>query len=127
MDWEADWISTAEKLVRSEFERSYTAIQHVDNPEDTEDNSNKRANKKSNMFDSLPALAPPKASDLGSELDRYLSADVEHVTDAIGWWHERRHTYPSLSRMALDYLTVPGISFFFFIVSIHGTVLTSIK
>jgi len=120
MDWEADWISTAEKLVQSKFKNSYTAIQHVDNLGDTEDNSNKHANKKSNMFDSLPALAPPKASDLGSELDRHLSTDVEHVTDAIGWWHERHHTYPSLSRMALDYLTVPDMYFFFCIVSIYA-------
>ena len=85
------------------------AIQHIDNPEDTEDNCNERANKKSNIFDSLPALAPPKASNLGSELNRYLSTDAEHIINAIGWWHEHYHTYPSLSHMALDYLTVPGM------------------
>lgn len=110
MDWEADWISTAENLVRNEFKDSYidTATKNIDNLGDTEGHSDEQAKKKTNMFDSLPALAPPKASDLGSELDRYLTADVEHVTDAIIWWHERRHTYPSLSRMALDYLTIPG-------------------
>ena len=46
--------------------------------------------------------------DLGSEIDRYLSADVEHVTDPLAWWHERHGMYPQLSRMALDYLTIPG-------------------
>lgn len=108
MDWEAEWISTAERLVRNAFKESYTAIESIDNPEDTANNSGEHANKKTNIFDSLPALAPPKASDLGSELNRYLSTDVEHVTDAITWWHERRHIYPSLSRMAVDYLTIPG-------------------
>ena len=68
------------------------------------------------MFDSLPALAPPKAADLGSELNRYLTTDVEHVTDAITWWYERRNTYPHLSSMALDYLSIPGAVFILTIV-----------
>lgn len=53
-------------------------------------------------------LAPPKSTDLGSELDRYLSTDVEYVTDALKWWYERHASYPALHRMALDYLTIPG-------------------
>ena len=117
MDWEANWISTAERLVQSKFKTSYMAIQHIDNLEDMEDNCNKCANKKSNIFDSLLALAPPKVSNLGSELDHYLSTDMEHVTYAIGWWHECCHTYPSLSHMALNYLTVPGMYLSFFILS----------
>jgi hypothetical protein len=64
------------------------------------------------MFDNLAVLAPPKPADLGSELDRYLNADVEHVANPIAWWCEHRGTYPRLSRMALDYLTIPGILFF---------------
>ena len=60
------------------------------------------------MFDNLPALAPPKPADLRSEIDHYLSADVEHVTDPLAWWHERRDMYLQLSRMAFDYLTIPG-------------------
>ena len=60
------------------------------------------------MFDSLPALAPPKPADLRSELDHYLSGDVEYVTDPLDWWYKQCRTYPQLSRMALDYLTIPG-------------------
>ncbi len=63
-----------------------------------------------NVFDNLPALAPPKPSDLGSELDRFLKSDVENVTDALAWWYEMRSTFPLLSRMALDYLSIPGES-----------------
>ena len=61
-----------------------------------------------NIFDHLPALAPPKRAELRSELDSYLSTDIEHVIDPLAWWHERGGTYPHLSRMALDYLTIPG-------------------
>jgi len=60
------------------------------------------------MFDNMVALTPPSTTDLRNELDRYLSTDVEHVTDALAWWHERRTSYPRLSRMALDFLTIPG-------------------
>jgi hypothetical protein len=63
------------------------------------------------MFDKLEALAAPKASDLRSEIDRYLSTDVEDVRDAVMWWSERKSMFPMLSRMALDYLTIPGKSF----------------
>jgi hypothetical protein len=61
------------------------------------------------MFDSMSSLAPPKSADLRGELDRYLMADVEHVTDPLMWWYEWRISYPRLSRMALDYLSIPGI------------------
>ena len=61
-----------------------------------------------NIFDDLPALSAPPKSDLHDELDRYLSTDPEHVTDAFAWWYEKRVIYPRLHRMALDYLTIPG-------------------
>jgi hAT family C-terminal dimerisation region len=63
----------------------------------------------------MAALAPPQTTDLRDELDRYLSTDVEHVTDPLAWWYERRTTYPCLSRMALDYLTIPGMYFSLYI------------
>jgi hypothetical protein len=61
-----------------------------------------------NIFDALPALSAPPKSELRDELDRYLSTDPEHVTDAFAWWYEKRSVYPRLHRMALDYLTIPG-------------------
>jgi hypothetical protein len=61
-----------------------------------------------NMFDDLPTLAAPKATDLRDELDRFLSTDPEYVKDVLMWWFERQHIYPRLSRMALDYLSIPG-------------------
>ena len=71
-----------------------------------------------NIFDDLPALSAPLKSDLHDELNRYLSMDPEHVTDAITWWHEKRSIYPRLHRMALDYLTIPGMFLYYFIIII---------
>ena len=61
-----------------------------------------------NIFDRLSALALPKPADLWFEVDRYLTSDVENMVDALSWWHEKHTTYPRLSQMALDYLSIPG-------------------
>ncbi|KAF5337792.1 hypothetical protein D9758_016288 [Tetrapyrgos nigripes] len=65
---------------------------------------------KPNRFDELPALQPPQADELGDELDRYLSMDVEATKDVLGWWYEKRKNFPTLYRMALDYLTIHATS-----------------
>ena len=59
------------------------------------------------MFDDLPLLSTPHQHEC-TELERYLSIDTEHVKDALLWWFEHKHVYPQLSRMALDYLSIPG-------------------
>ncbi|KIL55579.1 hypothetical protein M378DRAFT_90715, partial [Amanita muscaria Koide BX008] len=63
-----------------------------------------------NIFDNLPSLAKPKVSHLRDELAIYLSTDIEDVKNPIAWWYERRSLFPRLSRMALDYLTIPATS-----------------
>jgi hypothetical protein len=62
----------------------------------------------SNIFDNISALMKPRHSELRNELDTYLSTDPEYVGDVLVWWFEKRRTFPRLSRMALDYLTIPG-------------------
>jgi hypothetical protein len=59
----------------------------------------------------MAALAPPKLTNLCSELDQYLGTGVEYVADPIAWWHECCTLYPQLSRMALDFLTISGMYF----------------
>lgn len=59
------------------------------------------------MFDAL--LKPSNSSETRSELDRYLSTDTEEVDDPLLWWAERRSMFPALLRMALDYLSIPGV------------------
>ncbi|TFK81776.1 hATC-domain-containing protein [Polyporus arcularius HHB13444] len=63
-----------------------------------------------NIFDKLDSLSPPQADELRDELERYLSADPEHAPDPIQWWIDRAAIYPNLSRMALDYLSIPATS-----------------
>ena len=61
-----------------------------------------------NMFDSLPSLAASRPDELCDELDCYLSTDPEGTTNPIQWWVEHSAMYPNLSRMTLDYLSIPG-------------------
>lgn len=48
------------------------------------------------------------AKSVTKELDDYLRNPVEDVSDVLKWWWDRREAYPVLSRMARDYLSVPG-------------------
>ncbi len=59
------------------------------------------------MFDNL-CSAPPTAPTNQDELARYLAAPTEAVGDVVAWWFKNRKTYPCLSRMALNYLSIPG-------------------
>jgi hypothetical protein len=43
------------------------------------------------------------------ELNNYLNSDTKDVMDPLAWWHGHRKTYPRLSQMAMDYLTIPGV------------------
>lgn len=43
------------------------------------------------------------------ELDIFLGIPVEKVEDPLVWWWDHRHAYPTLSLMAMDYLSVPGM------------------
>lgn len=65
----------------------------------------------SNLFDTaLDEESDSSLTDSRDELDVYLNADNERdADDPIMWWHQHRYTYPRLSRMARDYLTVPGM------------------
>lgn len=56
----------------------------------------------------MAAFAPPEDDELKDELARYLSTDPEYTDDVLMWWHDHEHQYPKLSRMALDFLSIPG-------------------
>jgi hypothetical protein len=65
-------------------------------------------NPSDNIFDALPELSAPSKAALYDELTRYLSEPTERVLDPLLWWIEKKAFYPRLSRMALDYLCIPG-------------------
>jgi len=58
-----------------------------------------------NIFDSIMDISPTSITD---KLHRYLAADVEDMKDGLMWWYERRMSFPHLSHMACDYLSIPG-------------------
>ena len=48
-------------------------------------------------------------SSCSCELREYLRKPVESIKEPLKWWIASHHTYPNLYRMALDYLSVPGM------------------
>jgi hypothetical protein len=105
--WEPEWIAAAKDIIRTEFNRSY-ATQPGNDEEDQDGDIEMSGKRSKNIFDNLPALSAPRLRELRDELDQYLSTDPEHVMDVLMWWTERKSMYPRLSRMALDYLSIPG-------------------
>jgi hAT family C-terminal dimerisation region len=104
-EWEAEWIEAAEDLVWAEFSRTYN-----NNPTEaaeTQGDSNAVGTTFADFGDISVAQAKTRAE---KEIDKYLRAPVESVKDPLCWWVQHRLIYPSLSRMALDYLSVPATS-----------------
>jgi hypothetical protein len=62
-----------------------------------------------NIFDALPTLSAATLAAFDDELKRYLAAPVERTLDPLRWWVENEAIYPRLSRMARDYLSIPGV------------------
>ena len=63
------------------------------------------------MFDESESSTDSNSEDeeLSNELNIYLQHKIEKVKDPVQWWFEHRTAYLHLSRMALDYLTIPGM------------------
>ena len=52
---------------------------------------------------------PEGNEDIRDELDKYLAQPLEGTGDPLQWWTERAPLFPRLSRMARDYLSIPGM------------------
>ncbi|KIK73535.1 hypothetical protein PAXRUDRAFT_178172, partial [Paxillus rubicundulus Ve08.2h10] len=81
--WEYKWIKTAEDLVCDEY-----ACLYADNSANCEvvpvvQPGSDKEKKVFNIFNNLPALAPPRVSDIGTKVQCYPSMDVEHIVDPI--------------------------------------------
>lgn len=125
MNWEEDWIATAREIVLDEYKLRYNNGQTGRTSTDTEDDSGTpgtaarhakdkgkaratHAPEEINIFDALESFPAQEHNDMEDELVRYLNSPPEPITNALLWWHDRRKTFPNLSRMALDYLAIPG-------------------
>ncbi|KAF5335255.1 hypothetical protein D9758_017390 [Tetrapyrgos nigripes] len=96
-------------IVREEFELSYKREYRDEEVDEMQVDEDEVTETKTNHFDNLPSLAPPKTDSLRDELDRYLDGDPEATEDVIAWWYDKRKSFPCLYRMALDYLTIPDV------------------
>ena len=78
------------------------------------------------MFDALPAFSAGPFFTNQDELSRYLAEDVVPMkpSDTLSWWASKKNVYPRLSRMALDYLSIPGMSSFFFLCINHANIIS---
>ena len=56
-------------------------------------------------------------TELEDELAKYLSMPWDlSVKDGLRWWYDRKHLYPHLHRMAMDYLSIAGKFIFVFLI-----------
>ena len=106
--WLDEWIEQAENMVREEYIGSY----EKKNGEPADLKAKSVTEDAVIVFGDLSVMVA-----WVSEIDDYLQLLVEPVSDLLKWWNDNCHVYPFLSRMALDYLSVPGTSacFFFYI------------
>jgi hypothetical protein len=102
--WLKTWIETAQdsELVQDEYITRYQKIQEPTSTGDKE--------KHSNNFTSFGNLSIKPLNGEMTELDLYLSQPVKNVANPLKWWLTHSHTFPTLSQMASNYLSIPATS-----------------
>jgi hypothetical protein len=100
--WEVEWIEEAESLVRDEYITKYEKSANEKTPSTSPKMKNDGGFA---SFGDLSVTTAPRAS----EIQEYLSHPVKNVKDPLRWWVDNKHVYPNLYRMALDYLSIPGM------------------
>ena len=100
------------KIVQDEYDRGYRfreEIPEAEGPEGPEPTTSNDPTTK-NLFDALLAFSTLTFGPGLDELTRYMSSSPENVKnkDLLIWWNDRKHEYPRLARMALDYHTIPS-------------------
>ena len=117
------WITTAKDIVCNKFNRSYHFWDEVSllvQPE-----SLNKTVLSTNIFDSLPTFHTSHEITV-DELTCYLSTGPKDIKneDLLKWGFECQHIYPNLSRMALNYHTIPCKSLLFGCVKMWSTLCT---
>ena len=106
--WEEDWIKQAEILVREEYHTKYEKETSF-----TVEFNRKKPTPGSQSFGTLSITTRARVS----ELQRYLRSPTVNVEEEglLKWWTKNKDAYLNLHRMALDYLSIPGLSSYDFI------------
>jgi len=101
--WEEAWYIQAKLYVRRFWEESYKSYNTAVPVEEEEVVENEFIRWRKNL------RGPVTVRD---EYDIYLSTPTVPIEDARAWWQEptQRATFPHLSKMALDLLSIPAMS-----------------
>lgn len=116
-----DWLSNAKAIVQDLWEREYRTLPityHQDEPVVKRRRLHQSALERHRAERLSSAIHPPFSSSslqtgFTDEYERWLltpSPGDNDVVDLFSYWRERRQSFPRLSRMAFDILSVPPMS-----------------
>ena len=119
-----DWIARAKEMVKDVWVTDYKPLEvdcsHDDKPSPKRQKAHYRNRFEEHRQQSRMKFARPEISQKiissAFELDEYeawLASSQEtdaSIENPIQYWHDLRHKYPRLSRMALDFLTIQPMS-----------------
>ena len=98
------------QIVQDEYDRGYRFREEIPEAEGPEPTTSTNNPTTKNLFDALPAFSTLTFGPGLDKLTCYMSSSPEDVKneDLLIWWNDRKHEYPRLSQMALDYHTIPS-------------------
>ncbi|GBE87594.1 putative AC9 transposase [Sparassis crispa] len=110
-EWDPTWIDAAENLTREEYIGTYEdAIVPIPIPAVHAGVSADADVSDNDEFAEFRNISLSGLVTVRNEIDDYLAAPLENVQDPLKWWYDNRQAYPKLSRMGLDYLSIPVTS-----------------
>ena len=103
--WPKSWHKKAKDMVKKVWEDEYWK-------ETTPAPIIQQTLKPKNDFWAEMEAADALDFDLVDEYKQYCASPIINIDDAIAWWLEptQQKTFPNLSKMALDYLSIPAMS-----------------
>ncbi|KIP01061.1 hypothetical protein PHLGIDRAFT_38406, partial [Phlebiopsis gigantea 11061_1 CR5-6] len=110
--WEDDWIKTAERIFREDWDCRWSLLKEDGDVEETATVAPPKTS--TNIFDHMPAVVALQQSLIApttDPIDLYLSTPCESVNgDPLEWWstHGRRQYGLRMMRMAHSYLSAPA-------------------
>jgi hypothetical protein len=119
--WPQNWISTAEDLLREHWEKDYKPTSNLSSPKPTvecsftclsmfsktiQDEATTSKNKYFAEINSFGTLAITSEDPITEWLS---SPPLVNVLDPIAWWASMQVAGHPLARMALDFLSAPGM------------------
>jgi hypothetical protein len=102
--WKAEWVTKARQAMLDLWTREYK-------PKDSTIPTSSCSSTSTNKF-TIWARKHEVSTTFDDEYARYCASDIIPVSDSLAWWLEatQQQTYPNLSQMAIDFLSIPAMS-----------------